>query len=278
MTTPNEGLRIFLSYASEEGSLAEQIYLTLCNSGHEVFFDRTNLPPGQDFNPSILNAIRSSDLMVFLISPHSVQDGAYARTELRFARETWPNPAGRILPVMAAATEFSMIPAYVRAVTILMPEGNLPAEVAAAINDLAADRTPEDTLAGQVELIRSTARETAELRVEQQLARIELAWERTRKSYVHRINGIEVVPSYGLAVLVALVGIGIAIFSWESFTRRDPEFFGIAPIVLPLVLTGPSSIYIAFRARAYKKSEAAYHELKRLALASEPDDEELPPA
>ncbi len=115
----NAKLRIFLSYSSSQGSLSEQIYMTLVTSGHQVFFDRTNLPPGEEFDRAILNEIRSSDLFIFLISPESIRDGTYTRAEMRFARETWPDPTNRILPVMSVETDFATIPNYLKAVTIL---------------------------------------------------------------------------------------------------------------------------------------------------------------
>lgn len=47
------------------------------------------LPPGEDYNPTIINNVRNSDLFVFLISPESMAEGKYSRSELRFAREVW---------------------------------------------------------------------------------------------------------------------------------------------------------------------------------------------
>lgn len=154
---PTRSLRVFLSYASEHNETAEQIYLTLSNAGHDVFFDRTSLPPGRDYNPAILDRIRSSDLMVFLISPESVEDGSYARTEIRFARDVWPEPQGRLLPVMVADTPRDSIPMYVRAVTYMTPEGSIAAEVAAAVNDLAAGIVPSETFSAHREIVRETA-------------------------------------------------------------------------------------------------------------------------
>ncbi|MDH5193505.1 MAG: hypothetical protein OEW32_07450, partial [Nitrospira sp.] len=54
-----------------------------------------------------------------------------ARTELEFAKKRWKNPSGKILPVMVRPTLDSRIDAYLRAVTILYPQGNVAAEVAA---------------------------------------------------------------------------------------------------------------------------------------------------
>ena len=134
-------MRIFLSYASERHDVAEGIALALRNEGHAVFLDRDDLPPGSSYDDQIRNAINASDLLVFLISPESVSDGRYTLTELAFARKRWPSPQHRILPVEIAATPFDTVPNYLKAVTILQPQGNRGAEVAAAVADLGRRRT-----------------------------------------------------------------------------------------------------------------------------------------
>jgi TIR domain len=122
-------MRIFLSYASEDKDSAEQLYLALIASGHQVFFDRATLPPGGDFNSRIRQAVRESDLLIFLISPHSVARSSYALTELSFARDKWPHPLKSVLPVMLRETAFGSIPNYLKAITVLEPQGNVAAEV-----------------------------------------------------------------------------------------------------------------------------------------------------
>ena len=126
-------MMIFLSYASEQRRVAEKLCLTLIGDGHDVFWDKTSLPPGDEYDTHIREAIKQSDGLIFLISPHAVEDGAYARTELKFARQQWPHPAGCVLPVMAEPTALDDMPVYLTVVTILMPEGNLAAEVAAEV-------------------------------------------------------------------------------------------------------------------------------------------------
>jgi tetratricopeptide (TPR) repeat protein len=69
-----------------------------------------------------------------------VSEGRYTLTELRFAEERWRSPAGRVLPVMARPTDTAAIPAYLRAVVILRPAGNVPAEVVAAVDRITRPR------------------------------------------------------------------------------------------------------------------------------------------
>ena len=131
---------IFISYASEQRAVAEDIALALRAEGHQAFFDRSELPEGDAYNARIREAVRACDLLIFLVSPESVSEGRYPLTELRFAEEKWRSPAGRVLPVMARPTDTAAIPAYLRAVTILRPAGNVPAEVVAAVDRVARPR------------------------------------------------------------------------------------------------------------------------------------------
>ncbi len=129
---------IFLSYPSSLEETAARLELSLTGEGHAVFRDRSALPPGESFDARIRAAVEESDLFVFLITPESVSPGRYTLTELKFVEQRWGHPAGRVLPVLAEATPTESIPAFLRAVTILKPHGNLVAEVAAAVARLSA--------------------------------------------------------------------------------------------------------------------------------------------
>ena len=128
-------MKIFLSYASEDKDAAEQVYLNLRKDRHRVFFDRTDLPAGSDFDSRIRNAIKKSELFIFLISPDSVANSSYALTELKLAREKWSEPVGRVLPVMLRETSYDSIPNYLKTVTVLEPEGSVAAEVAGRVEN-----------------------------------------------------------------------------------------------------------------------------------------------
>src|SRR6185295_11955597 len=80
--------------------------------------------------------VECSDAFVFLISQRSVTSGSYALTELKYARQKWPDPRHRVLPVMIERTAYDQIPNYLKAVTVLEPEGNVPAEVAAELEKI----------------------------------------------------------------------------------------------------------------------------------------------
>lgn len=133
-------MKIFLSYSSARKDVAEGICFALQAAGHDVFFDKEDLRSGQSYDKRIAEAIDACDLFVFLISPESVKKGHYALTELKVARRRWDNPSGRVLPVMVAPTPLENVPAYLKAVTILEPEGSLAAEVVMAVADLVPER------------------------------------------------------------------------------------------------------------------------------------------
>ncbi|WP_375787696.1 toll/interleukin-1 receptor domain-containing protein [Bradyrhizobium sp. Pha-3] len=134
-------MRIFLSFPSELESQADNIAQSLRNCDHDVFFSHDDLPPGDSFDARVEKAIESSDFMVFLISPESVTRGRYTLSELAFARARWPNPSNRVLPVMMTPTPLDQVPAYLKAVTILEPQGSAAAETRAAVDRmLAAER------------------------------------------------------------------------------------------------------------------------------------------
>jgi hypothetical protein len=133
-------MRLFLSYAGEHRRTADAITLRLREAGHVVFFDKDDLPAGESYDDRIRGALTDSDGFVFLVSPESVEPGAYTLTEMELARERWPSPSGHVLPVMVSPTPYGAIPEYLKAVTVLEPQGNVVADTAAAVERLARPR------------------------------------------------------------------------------------------------------------------------------------------
>jgi hypothetical protein len=64
-------MRIFISYVSEDRDTAEEVHMALLGAGHQTFFDKAKLPPGQDYHSRIQAAVNQCDAFVFLIIPHS---------------------------------------------------------------------------------------------------------------------------------------------------------------------------------------------------------------
>src|SRR5688572_27569919 len=102
-------IKVFLSYAHEQRSIAEEINAALSVRDFDVFFDKSNLKPGRAFDGAIQKAIGTCDLFVFLISPEALDKRSYTITELAYAKEKWKNPSGKVLPVMARPTLYPRI-------------------------------------------------------------------------------------------------------------------------------------------------------------------------
>lgn len=133
-------MRIFLSYASPDRALVEPIRYALAEQRHDVFFDREDLQPGEEFDSRIRRAIERCELFLCFITPNTVDAGSYTLSELAIAQRVWPHPAGRMLPVMLASVPIEHIPAYLKSVTLLEPVGNVTASVADAVHQIARVR------------------------------------------------------------------------------------------------------------------------------------------
>lgn len=133
-------MRIFLSYDDIRRDVAERLALGLRGAGHDVFFDQDSLPAGTSYDDRIRNAILRSHLFVFLVSGESVKKGAYALTELAIAEHRWPHPTGRVLPVLLDDTPIASLPPYLRAVSVLDPQGDTVGDTLNAVARLSRER------------------------------------------------------------------------------------------------------------------------------------------
>jgi TIR domain len=130
------GRRVFISHAREDAKIAARIALAIRGRDCTVFLDEQDLPPGGNYEARIYQAIQSSSVFVFLISPASVSEGRYPLTELKFAEQKWPHPADRVLPVLVADMPIDHVPEYLRAASVMKARGDLAAEVAAAADSM----------------------------------------------------------------------------------------------------------------------------------------------
>ena len=128
-------IRIFISYASQDREPANSIYLALRDQGQRAFFDRTDLPAGDEYHNRIRKAIQKSHLFIFLLSPNALDADSYTLEELSIAEK-----AGvKLLPVVLREPAMDQIPASIKNVTFHRPAGNLAASVAAEVHRIAAD-------------------------------------------------------------------------------------------------------------------------------------------
>ena len=136
-------MRIFISYASQDRAQIEPVRYALEEQGHDVFFDRDDLPAGEGYTSRIRTAIERCDLFLFFISPNAIDAGSYTLNELDVAQRVWPQPSGRVLPVMLQPVPIEQLPAWIRSVTLLEPAGNTTAAVTEAVYKLAQLRASE---------------------------------------------------------------------------------------------------------------------------------------
>jgi hypothetical protein len=72
--------RVFLSYAFEDSFDGRRVARSLGEADFNVWLDEWHLAPGEDLERAIGEAIRSSDKLVVLLSPHSVAS-SWGRSE-----------------------------------------------------------------------------------------------------------------------------------------------------------------------------------------------------
>ncbi len=129
-------MRVFVSHAAEQRGEADRLAIALRARHHTVFLDADDLPPGGDYQSRIQQAIDDCDLFCFLISPQSIATGRFPLSELGLVRRRWPDPTGRVVPIMVTKVPIDSVPAYLRAVSILEPQGDLVADSVAGIEAL----------------------------------------------------------------------------------------------------------------------------------------------
>lgn len=81
--------RIFISYAREDRQQAEKLYGWLQDAGFRPWMDVKDLLPGEPWQESIDEAIRSADFFIACLSPRSVSKRGVIQKEFRAAVEKW---------------------------------------------------------------------------------------------------------------------------------------------------------------------------------------------
>jgi TIR domain len=101
-------MKTYLSYARPDQDLAKELYDSLQKAGHEVWFDEYELDPGYVWGRRIDKALKTSQAMIVLISPDSM-NSKEVRREIGYALVT-QNFAFRVLPVYVKPTDH--VPGY----------------------------------------------------------------------------------------------------------------------------------------------------------------------
>lgn len=79
----NQAYDIFISYASEDYEIAEQLANRLKDAGASVWFDKKTLEPGEHYEKSISNIIQECKRFIPILSEHTLQKGR------RFFKKEW---------------------------------------------------------------------------------------------------------------------------------------------------------------------------------------------
>lgn len=92
-------MKVFISHSNQDEALASEIVSSLEGAGLEVWYDRREIIPGDNWADRIAIGLREANAMVVLVTPsalesnHMQRDIDYALTQKRFK--------GRLVPVLA---------------------------------------------------------------------------------------------------------------------------------------------------------------------------------
>ncbi|WP_410634362.1 TIR domain-containing protein [Amycolatopsis sp. cmx-4-83] len=98
--------RVFLSYAREDRSHAQRLREALAEAGINVLEDTWELPGRHDWAAMVEQAIKTSDVVVLLLSPSATSSWTGDEFELASSRDLDQRGAD-LIPVMTAPTEIS---------------------------------------------------------------------------------------------------------------------------------------------------------------------------
>jgi hypothetical protein len=88
MSETNRLLKVFLSYASHDKPIVQELSLRLASERWiDPWVDEKKLLPGQDWRAKIEEAVETSDIVIICLSCNSISKEGFVQKELRYARE-----------------------------------------------------------------------------------------------------------------------------------------------------------------------------------------------
>ncbi|HEY1757681.1 MAG TPA: toll/interleukin-1 receptor domain-containing protein [Bryobacteraceae bacterium] len=105
-TSRQRRLKCFLCHSSSDKSAVRILYELLRVEGAEPWLDERSLLPGQEWEPAIRKAIRTTDVVIVCLSPKAVTKAGYVQKEIREALDVadqQPEEAIFIIPVKVEA-------------------------------------------------------------------------------------------------------------------------------------------------------------------------------
>lgn len=76
-------LRVFLCHASEDKAEARKLYASLKEDVFIPWLDEEDLLPGQDWDHEVRKAVRSTDVVLILLSHNSITKAGYVQKEIK---------------------------------------------------------------------------------------------------------------------------------------------------------------------------------------------------
>lgn len=73
---------VFISYAHEDAEFAKVLYDNLRDAGVNIWFDKEDLRPGEEWKPAIRKAIRKSRYFLAILSCNSVKKRGFVHAEM----------------------------------------------------------------------------------------------------------------------------------------------------------------------------------------------------
>jgi hypothetical protein len=95
-------LKVFISYSRRDVQMADQLVQALEASEFDVLIDRRDLPYGEEWQMELADFIRSSDTVVWLVSPDSVNSKLGAWRGGAFGQAPRPGARQKYRPRKAA--------------------------------------------------------------------------------------------------------------------------------------------------------------------------------
>ncbi len=102
--------KVFVSYAHQDGQLVDALVRRLQSDGANVWLDRIAIDPGSKFDAEILEAISKQDVLVVVITRHSIAS-PYVRKELEIASR---HDHLALVPVLIGELKPSDLPKIIR--------------------------------------------------------------------------------------------------------------------------------------------------------------------
>jgi hypothetical protein len=96
-------MKVFLSYAHADRTLAQKVALGLKREGFDVWENLIDIFPGENWADKIAQALRESEAMVVLLTPNSLSS-PYVNSEISYALGSKAYK-GRLIPVVVGSPD-----------------------------------------------------------------------------------------------------------------------------------------------------------------------------